>query len=115
KLTKTLIVHEDRIHHKALSNKGLDNNKYVMMKLDKKLGKDKAHSLMYEIAMKTANEGEDFFKNLKENNQIDTQFTDAEIKEMINPRNYTGQASTSAETAATEEKETAVDIFRNYH
>ncbi|HLR22333.1 MAG TPA: adenylosuccinate lyase family protein [Pseudogracilibacillus sp.] len=114
-LTRTLVVHEDRMLHNALRNKGLDNSEYVMMKLAKKLGKDKAHSLMYEIAMKTANEGEDFFKNLKENNQIDTQFTDAEIKEMIDPRNYTGQASTLAETAATEAKETAVDIFRNYH
>src|SRR5699024_10761830 len=113
-LTTTLVVNEDRMLHNDLRNKGLYNSEYVMMKLAKKLSKDKSHSLMYEITMKTTNEGEDFFKNQKQNNQIDTKFTDAEIKEMIDPRNYTGQASTLAETAATEAQEKAVEIFRNY-
>lgn len=113
-LTRTLVVHEDRMLHNALRNKGLDNSEYVMMKLAKKLGKDNAHSLMYEIAMKTATEGEDFYKNLKENNQIDAQFSNQEIKEMIDPRNYTGQASTLAEVAAGKAKETAIEIFKNY-
>lgn len=113
-LTRTLVVHKDRMLHNALRNKGLDNSEYVMMKLAEKLGKDKAHSLMYEIAMKTAAEGEDFHENLRADKQIATQFSDEEIKEMIDPRSYIGLSVTLAETEAEKAKQTAKEIAENY-
>lgn len=114
-LTRTMVVHKDRMLHNVSRNKGLDNSEYVMMKLSKKLGKDQAHSLMYEIAMKTAAEGEDFYKNLKANELIASEFTDEEIREMINPRNYIGLSVTLAETESARAKETAEEIFHVYH
>lgn len=113
-LTRTLVVHEDRMLHNALRNKGLDNSEYVMMKLAEKLGKDRAHTLMYNIAMKTASEGEDFYENLKANEEISDQFSDEELKEMIDPRSYTGLSSTLAENAATEAQRVADKILKNH-
>src|SRR5699024_12678732 len=79
-LTRTLVVHEDRMLHNALRNKGLDNSEYVMMKLATKLGKDKANPSMYEIPMKTSKDGDDLLKNTKENNKIYNKCTEARIK-----------------------------------
>lgn len=113
-LTRTLTVHKDRMLHNVKRNKGLDNSEYVMMKLAEKLGKDKAHSLMYDIAMKTAAEGEEFYENLRKNEQISADFTDDEIRHMIDPRNYIGLSATLAETEAERAKETAKEINKNY-
>ncbi|MCM3705978.1 MULTISPECIES: class-II fumarase/aspartase family protein [Cytobacillus] len=113
-LTRTMVVHKERMLHNALRNKGLDNSEYVMMKLSSKLGKDQAHSLMYQIAMKTASEGEDFYTNLKANELIASEFIDEEIQEMIDPRNYTGLSSFIAETEASRAKDTADRIFTEY-
>lgn len=113
-LTRTLTVHKDRMLHNAMRNKGLDNSEYVMMKLAEKLGKDKAHSLMYDIAMKTAAEGKEFYDNLRENEQISANFSDEEIKHMIDPRNYIGLSINLAETEAERAKETAKEISERY-
>lgn len=114
-LTRTIVVHKDRMLYNALRNKGLDNSEYVMMKLAEKLGKDQAHSLMYEIAMKTFAEGEDFFANLKANEKIANDFTDEEIKEMIDPRNYIGLSVTIAENEANRAKEVKEEILNKYN
>jgi len=113
-LTRTMVVHKDKMLQNVMINKGLDNSEYVMMKLSKKLGKDQAHSIMYQIAMKTAAEGEDFYTNLKANELISSEFTNEEIKEMIDPRNYTGLSSIIAETEAEKAKEVAVRITKEY-
>lgn len=113
-LTRTIVVHKERMLHNVMRNKGLDNSEYVMMKLSKKLGKDKAHSLMYEIAMKTAAEGEDFYTNLRANELIASEFSEEEVKEMIDPRNYIGLSVTLAELEAGRAKETAKTIFETY-
>ncbi|MFN6884553.1 lyase family protein, partial [Proteus mirabilis] len=63
-LSRTIVPHEERMLHNVMRNKGLDNTEYVMMKMAEKLGKDKAHSLLYEEAIKTAADGEDFYTNL---------------------------------------------------
>ena len=113
-LTRTMVVHKDKMLQNVMINKGLDNSEYVMMKLSKKLGKDQAHSIMYQIAMKTAAEGEDFYTNLKANELISSEFTNEEIKEMIDPRNYTGLSSIIAETEASKAKEVAERITKEY-
>ncbi|HWJ77981.1 MAG TPA: adenylosuccinate lyase family protein [Niallia sp.] len=113
-LTRTMVVHKDKMLQNVMINKGLDNSEYVMMKLSKKLGKDQAHSIMYQIAMKTAAEGEDFYTNLKANELISSEFTNEEIKEMIDPRNYTGLSTIIAETEASKAKEVAERITKEY-
>lgn len=92
-LTRTLQINKERMLENALRNKGLDNSEHVMMEMAKKLGKDKAHSLVYDIAIKTAAHGEDFFTNLKANDLINEKYDDEELKELIDPRSYIGLSS----------------------
>lgn len=113
-LTRTMVPHRDRMLHNALRNKGLDNCENVMMVLATKLGKDKAHSLMYEIAMKTANEGEDFYTNLMGNELIASQFSEQEVRDMIDPRHYIGLSVEIAEKEAKRAKEYANTIALEY-
>ena len=109
-LMRTMVPHPDRMLHNALRNAGLDNCEHVMMELASKLGKDKAHSLMYDIAMKTAAEGEDFYTNLIANPLISSEFTTEEVKAMIDPRNYVGLSSYLAQTQADRAKKVVEEI-----
>ena len=91
-------------------NKGLDNSEFIMMKLSETLGKDKAHELVYEIAIKTAKDGEDFYKNLIADPLISKHFSDEDIKFMIDPRNYTGLSEQTAVNLSRIADETADKI-----
>jgi len=95
-LTRTLVVHRTRMKENAGINAGLDNSEYLMMEVAKKLGKDEAHSLIYEIAIRTAVHGENFLNNLVNDNRIKKFFTEKEIETFIDPENYTGLSSTIA-------------------
>lgn len=95
-LTRTLVVHRARMKDNAWINEGLDNSEYLMMEMAKNLGKDEAHSLVYEIAMRTAVHGEDFLKNLINDDRIKEFFNEKEIEHFIDPENYTGLSSTIA-------------------
>lgn len=99
-LTRTVVVHEERLLENVLLNKGLDNSEYVMMKIADKLGKDQAHSLVYSIAIRTAKDGEDFYTNLQKNEVISSNFTSEELKDMIDPRNYIGLSAEIAHEMA---------------
>lgn len=113
-LTRTMEPHKERMLHNVLRNRGLDNTEYVMMEMAEKLGKDEAHSLLYDIAIKTAHDGEDFYTNLMANEQISEEFTEEEVKELINPKNYIGLSVELAEKEARRGHETAQEILKNY-
>lgn len=109
-LTRTLQVRKERLLENALRNKGLDNSEYVMMEMAKKLGKDQAHSLVYDIAIKTAAHGEDFYSNLKANGLISKNYGEEELKRMIDPRSYIGLAPELAGKMAERAKEKAKEL-----
>lgn len=113
-LTRTMVPHRERMLHNVWRNKGLDNTENVMMELATKLGKDQSHSLMYEIAMKTANQGEDFYTNLRANDLISEEFTEEEVRDMIDPSNYIGLSVEIAEKEAKRGNEIAREISEKY-
>ncbi len=92
-LTRTICVNKERMRLNAGINRGLDNSEYVMMCLAAKLGKDQAHALMYDKAMKAEREGRDYYAVLREDETISSTFTDEELKKMIDPAQYTGLCS----------------------
>lgn len=114
-LTRTMTPNEDRLLHNVNRNKGLDNTEYVMMRMAEKLGKDESHSLLYDIAIKTAADGEDFYTNLISNQMIMDQFSVEEVKEMLDPKNYTGLSSELAQKEANRGKKVASTILKKYH
>lgn len=89
-LTRTLTVKKENMLRNVMLNKGLDNSEYVMMKVAEKIGKDKAHTLLYDKAMQVEIEGKNYYDVLKEDETISSLFTDQEIKDMIDPKNYVG-------------------------
>lgn len=89
-LTRTLTVKKENMLRNVLLNKGLDNSEYVMMKVAEKIGKDKAHTLLYDKAMLVEVDGKNYYDVLKEDKTISSLFTDEEIKDMIDPKNYVG-------------------------
>lgn len=101
-LTATIRVNRERMYQNAMLNKGLDNSECVMMRIAEKLGKDRAHELLYDKAMKVELEGKDYFTVLKEDEILSANFTETELAEMIRPENYTGLCSFLANELAGE-------------
>lgn len=89
-LTRTLRVNRERMLENVNLNRGLDNSEYLMMNVAAKIGKDKAHELMYEKAMKVELEGKDYLTVLREDETLTSMFTDEELKNMIDPASYIG-------------------------
>ena len=89
-LTRTLYVNKERLLKNANINKGLDNSEYVMMNVAAKLGKDAAHQLLYDKAMKTELEGKNYLQVLSDDKVLSSMFTKEELEKMIAPSSYTG-------------------------
>ena len=92
-LTRTLHVNRERMLQNVNLNRGLDNSEYVMMNVAARLGKDKAHELMYDKAMKVELEGRDYLSVLLEDDGITAMFSEEELRSMIDPASYTGLCS----------------------
>lgn len=88
-LTKDLHVNVENLARNANLNQGLDNIEHIMMELAPIIGKDKAHSLMYDEAMKVKLEGYDLLTLLKQEPLLKDQ-DETYLKELIKPENYTG-------------------------
>ena len=109
-LTRTLHVDKERMYRNVMLNKGLDNSECVMMQIASKLGKDKAHELMYGKAMEVELEGKDFLTVLKEDPVLSECFTGQELEAMIKPEHYTGLAADIARASAARALEMAAKI-----
>lgn len=88
-LSADLHVNKDRLYQNATINHGLDNAEHIMMELAKIIGKDKAHELMYKIAMKVKLEHADFVALLKEEPLL-KQESAQYLESLVKPENYTG-------------------------
>ncbi len=106
-LSRTLHINKERMLKNVNLNKGLDNSEFVMMNVAEKLGKDKAHELMYEKAMKVELDGKDYYDVLIEDETLSSMFTAEELKSMIDPASYTGLCSVLAREMAEKALKTA--------
>lgn len=88
-LSENLQVNSKKMTVNAHINQGLDNAEYIMMELAKKIGKNPAHELVYELAMKVENEGENFLELLLKEPRL-KEFSKEELESLIQPENYTG-------------------------
>lgn len=109
-LTRTLRVNPERMRKNVELNRGLDNSEYVMMRVAEKLGKDQAHELMYDKAMKVELEGKDYLTVLTEDHTLTSMFSQEELKTMIEPANYTGLCSQIALELAEKAQQVAADL-----
>ena len=105
-LSKDLHVNVERMVQNANLNRGLDNIEHVMMELAKIIGKDKAHSLMYDIAMKVKLEGADLVELLKSEPLLQNE-SDDYLTSLIDPTQYTGLCHELAQEQANEANQMA--------
>lgn len=96
-LTRTLVVDKAAMFKNTLITKGLINSEKIMMHLVEKLGKDKAHELVYEMAMKSTHEHIDYADVLRAEKEITDHFSEAQINALLDPKSYLGLCAVIAE------------------
>jgi adenylosuccinate lyase len=89
-ILKHLIVHEDRIAENVNSAAHLICSEALMFYIGRKLGKDRAHRLIYEAAMKAAESREKFIDLLFRNEEIEKVCSRQEICAIVNPEEHVG-------------------------
>ncbi len=93
RVLKGLEVDETRMQKNMAITQGRMMSEAVMLALAKKgLGRQKAHELTRELAIKSHNEQLHFKEVLAENSTVKELLSQNEIKQVMDPRNYLGTA-----------------------
>jgi len=98
RVLKGLQVDEKRMRENMEITQGRMMSEAVMLALAKKgLGRQKAHELTRELAIKSHNEQRAFKEVLSEDNTVKKLLNKQEIEEVMDPRNYLGTATKQVE------------------
>jgi adenylosuccinate lyase len=63
-----------------------------MFALGEKIGKQKAHDSVYELSMKTVQEGKPFAEIIREDPEMKKIFSPDQLAQLLNPSAHTGSA-----------------------
>ena len=99
-----LKVFPDRMRKNLDLSGGLIMSEQIMLELGKKLGRQRAHDVVYDAAQHSAKTGVDFISALNEQAEITQNFKPDEIKSMLDPEEYLGLCVYFAEYFAAEAK-----------
>ena len=103
-LSRTLVINPARMKPNVGITHGLINSEKIMMALVERLGKDPAHELVYEMAMRSTHEGIEYGQVLREQPVIRASFNDKEIETLLDPACYTGLCAQAGDGAAGQER-----------
>lgn len=99
-----LQVFPDRMRKNLDLSGGLIMSEQIMLELGKKLGRQRAHDVVYDAAQHSAKTGVDFISALNEQPEITQNFNSEEINSMLDPEQYLGLCVYFAEHFAAEAK-----------
>lgn len=85
-----LQVREENMARNLERSEGLIMAEAVMGKIAGKLGRQEAHEIVYEVAMRSFESGERFGETLKNNEALKGVIEPSEIDELLNPSAYVG-------------------------
>ena len=91
-LFSKLIVNEEKMLSNFQTSGHYVMSEAVMNKLSSKIGRSKAYSLVKK-AIKSSNKGDSLEDVIRNTPAISKHFTEAEIKQVLDPKNYLGAAS----------------------
>jgi 3-carboxy-cis,cis-muconate cycloisomerase len=91
-ILENLWVDKENMRKNLALQGGLIMSEAVMMRLAPKVGKSKAHHLVYAAAGKAMDTGSTLREALMEDEEISKLLTVAEIDKLLDPLNYTGSA-----------------------
>lgn len=87
-----LKVNVERMRQNLNLTKGLIMSETFMFALGEKIGKQKAHELVYELSMKAFKDGKSFEEVVKEEEMVKKYFTPEQVAEILEPARHTGLA-----------------------
>jgi adenylosuccinate lyase len=91
-MAKNMTVNPSRMKINLGLLRGLLLSESVMIELGKKIGKQSAHEVVYEDAMKSMKEAVEFKQVLLEDTRVNQHLTEADIDRLLNPEKYIGLA-----------------------
>jgi len=91
-MAKNMTVNPGRMKTNLDLLKGLLLSESVMIALGKKIGKQSAHEVIYEDAMKSMKDAVDFKQVLMEDGRVSQHLTRSEIDRLLSPEEYVGLA-----------------------
>ncbi|MNR28112.1 adenylosuccinate lyase [compost metagenome] len=94
------MINKDAMYRNVMITNGLINSEKIMMSLVERLGKDMAHELVYEMAMKSTHGNIPYGEILREELVSRYDFSEEEVLSMLDPRQYVGLCATIAEEVA---------------
>lgn len=92
-MTSNLDIHADRMRANLEATGGFVLSEAVMLALAARVGKQSAHTLVYETAMQAYNAGRSFKQAILDNPQIRTYLSSEEIEALFDYRKHTGQCA----------------------
>ena len=84
-----------------------------MLELGWKMGRQKAHDVVYEAAQRPVNERKPFSQTLQEEPEVASQLTKEEILRLLDPEEYTGLCSYFAEAFALKAEQKSKELIGN--
>lgn len=87
-----LIIYERRVAENVASTAELTASESLMFMLGAYIGNQKAHSLIYESAMKAHETDKSLIEVLQADETVNSLFTPEELRRAVNPENNIGQA-----------------------
>lgn len=109
-ILKNLIIHEDNIAANLNTSACHVSTEALMFGLGARTGKQKAHDLIYDLAMKSYSLNRPLRQLLEENPQITEQLKPSELDELLKPENHIGVAPKLAEMAVNSAEEWLANI-----
>lgn len=91
-LLEGLQVNQEKMLQNLHLTKGLIMSESFMFALGEKIGKQKAHEIVYDLSMRAVREGRSLREVIKENEEIRKYFTAEQIAQVLDPTKHTGLA-----------------------
>jgi adenylosuccinate lyase len=104
-ILKNLTIHEEHIEENLNKSACHVSTEALMFGLGAKTGKQKAHDLIYNLAMKAYASNRPLREFLEENPEITEQLNPNELNELLKPENHIGVAPKLAEITITSAEE----------
>ncbi len=92
-LLEGLKVNPERMLKNLYLTQGLIMSETFMFALGEKIGKQKAHDVVYELSMKAVHQGKSFFEVLQADPEIRKAFSPDQMEKLLNPSAHTGSSA----------------------
>jgi adenylosuccinate lyase len=109
-LFQGLQVFPERMLHNVSLSGGLIMAEALMLELGKRLGRQRAHDIVYEAAQGAVTQGRPFHELLAEDQHIMAHLTPQQITDLLDPSHYTGLCRPFAEQGAQRARQVAAGL-----